>query len=359
MPDFESAMIQRIDEGSEHAQRGVAKAAGKDVHFVALTKLVGSVSVGDEVLLNSTARHMELGTGGEDLVVCNLSAPERSEVSGGHIMKLRYTPSQLDVMVAEAPESPYHEVLQRTDLGGMPVVVCGLHSQMMVAVAALRTRAPGAKLAYVMGDGGALPIHHSRNVASLRSEGVLDGTVTYGHAFGGDVEAVNVYTGLIAAREVLGADAVVVSIGPGVVGTDTPLGHTEMEQGGALCAASSLDGQPIACLRVSFADPRDRHRGVSHHSVSALTIGCPVPVRIAIPKLNQDALGSIMDDVVNAGLWERHRVTVEEVDDMESSLEKLGMRPSSMGRNLSDDPAFFAAAWAAGAAGAKGLKDGR
>ena len=54
--------------------------------------------------------------------------------------------------------------------------------------------------------------------------------------------------------------------GPGIVGTATRLGFSGIEVGPVLDAAAGLGGAPIACLRVSFADPRARHRGVSHHS---------------------------------------------------------------------------------------------
>ena len=64
----------------------------------------------------------------------------------------------------------------------------------------------------------------SRSVAGLREAGWLAGTVTVGQAFGGDLEAVNLHTGLLAAAHVLHADVAVVAQGPGNLGTGSPWG---------------------------------------------------------------------------------------------------------------------------------------
>src|SRR5690606_31758504 len=106
-------------------------------------------------------------------------------------------------------------------------------------------------------------------VRDLRRLGVVDKTVTAGHALGGDVEAVTLFSGLLAARWVLGAAAAVVGMGPGVVGTGTPFGTTAVEVGQHADAASLLGGRVFAAPRLSFADPRPRHRGVSHHTLTA------------------------------------------------------------------------------------------
>src|SRR5216683_3289440 len=90
---------------------------------------------------------------------------------------------------------------------------------------------------------------------TLRGKGLIDLTITCGHAFGGDLETVNVFSGLAAARHVGGAAVAVVAMGPGIVGTETVLGHTGMEQGQTLSATASLGGLPIAPLRISFAEP--------------------------------------------------------------------------------------------------------
>ena len=107
----------------------------------------------------------------------------------------------------------------------MPVVACCLHSQVGVVAAAYHD-AGGTGLVYVMTDGGALPLALSDLVAELVGAGLLAGTVSDGHAFGGTLEAVNVPSALTLARHALSAQAVVIGPGPGVVGTGTSLGNS-------------------------------------------------------------------------------------------------------------------------------------
>ena len=120
---------------------------------------------------------------------------------------------------------------------------------------------PDLKVAYVMTDGGALPASFSRTLDALAAS--LVGVVTVGQAWGGDLEAVTLHTGLLAARHVLRADLAVVTQGPGNLGTGTPWGFSGVAAGEACNAVTVLGGEPIGALRISDADPRPRHRGVS------------------------------------------------------------------------------------------------
>ena len=52
----------------------------------------------------------------------------------------------------------------------------------------------------------------------------------------------------------------IVAMGPGVVGTSSPLGTTALEVAGILDAAAALGGTPIAVLRMSDGDPRPATR---------------------------------------------------------------------------------------------------
>jgi hypothetical protein len=166
--------------------------------------------------------------------------------------------------------------------------------------------------------------------------------VTVGQAFGGDLEAVTLHSGLLAAARVLRADVAVVTQGPGNLGTGTAWGFSGVAAGEAVNAAVAVGARPVAVLRMSEADPRPRHRGVSHHSLTAYG-------RVAL------AAADVVVPSSWAGLAEpartalaRHRLV--EVDDG-GLLEVL--RPwspllSSMGRGLDDDPVAFVAAAAAG-----------
>jgi hypothetical protein len=334
--------------------------AGDRAPAVCYPALTGTCAPGDRVLLNTTAVDLALGTGGMHLVVARVHAaadgehpaPEGvslDEASGGHVMKLRYTPLQRDVLAAEAPESAAHALLEdAVDLGGMPVVCCGLHSQVPLAAAAIKERFPAARIAYVMTDQAALPFALSDLMAASVDAGLVDVTVSCGQAFGASIEAVNLHSGLVAARLVGNADVAIVAIGPGVVGTDTALGHGGVALAEAVNAVAALGGRPVAALRVSFADTRERHRGVSHHSLVALSRLALAPAVVAVPGLPTEIASRVDADLERSGVWDRHRRV-----DVECAIPDLrGVVVRSMGRSVDDDPAFFLAAVAAGAVAA-------
>lgn len=294
---------------------------------------------GDRVVLNTTAVDLGLGTGGFDFVVWNLSRVSYDSVSGGHVMKLRYTPAQADVLAVEAPESPHHSMLESAaSVDGMPVVAASLHSQLLPVVCGLR----GRRVAYVMTDGGALEASFSRTATRLRELGWIAGVVTVGHAIGGDIEAVNVYSGLLAARHVLGAEVAVVGMGPGVVGTSTALGTTALDLGLTVNAAASVGGRPVACVRLSGADARDRHSGLSRHaSVALMTVALAI-ADVPVPKGCAELV---------AELESAHRVVEVDCDGVLDALDEAeshGLAARHMGRKPDEDPLFFQAAGAAG-----------
>ena len=235
---------------------------------LAYPSLVGIPQVGDEVLLNTTALAQGLGTGGYALVV---AVPDRlppDPTGPGHLVKARYTPLQVTVLGVDEQDTEHHALMaEADDLGGMPVVVADLHSALPAVLVGMLATDPDLKVAYVMTDGGALPAWFSRTLDALAAS--LAGVVTVGQAFGGDLEAVTVHTGLLAARHVLGADLAIVTQGPGNLGTGTPWGFSGVAAGEACNAVAVLGGEAVGALRISDADPRPRHRGVSHHSLTA------------------------------------------------------------------------------------------
>jgi hypothetical protein len=232
------------------------------------------------------------------------------------------------------------------DVGGMPVVVADLHSALPAVLAGIRATRPGARVVYVMSDGGALPLWFSRSLAGLAEAGWVAATVTVGQAFGGDVEAVTIHSGLLAARHVLAADLAVVTQGPGNLGTGTRWGFSGVATGEAVNATGVLGGRPVATLRISAADPRPRHRGVSHHSLTAYGRVALVPADVVVPLLPGE-----FGDLVRrsaAALADRHRVVELPVDGLLDVLRAVPVELSSMGRGLDDDEAYFLSAAAAG-----------
>src|SRR5688500_15588085 len=156
---------------------------------LAYPSLVGIPQIGDDVLLNTTALAMGLGTGGYALVV---AVPDRlppDPTGPGHLVKARYTPLQAVVLGVDEQGSPHHDTIaSATSLDGMPVVVADLHSALPAILAGALADRPDAKVSYVMTDGAALPLWFSRTVSDLAE--LLCGTVTVGQALGGDLEAV-------------------------------------------------------------------------------------------------------------------------------------------------------------------------
>lgn len=320
--------------------------ADGSVPAVAYVDLVGEPVPGDRVVLNTTALRLGLGTGGHAFVV---AIPDRlpADPSGpGHLVKGRYTPTQATVLGVDEPDSPHHSILAGADsIDRMPVVVADLHSALPAVLAGVWADRPECSVAYVMTDGGALPIWYSRTVSALRDR--LAGTVTVGQAFGGDVEAVTTHTGLLAARHVLGADITVVTQGPGNLGTGTRWGFSGVSVGETVNAVAALGGRPVGALRVSEADPRPRHRGVSHHAVTAFGRVALVPCDLPVPAGQRPDLAEpVRADL--AWLAEGHRVVEVDGTGLDAALRSSPVRLSTMGRGLDEDYAYFLTAAVAG-----------
>jgi len=335
----------------------IADVDGNPVPALAYPPLVGTPCVGDVVLLNTTALDLELGTGGYALVI---ALPERLPEDApepGYLVKARYTPQQVSVPGVDAQESPHHAILADADsIDGMPVVIADLHSALPAVLAGLRLSLPSARVVYVMSDGGALPIWFSRTVARLREAGWLSAAVTVGQAFGGDVEAVTLHTGLLAARDVLDAEVVVVAQGPGNLGTGTRWGYSGVAAGEAVNAVAALGGRAVASLRISDADPRTRHQGISHHSRTAYGRVALAAADVVVPSLDEPLAGAVEADL--AALGGRHRIVRVSTDGMLDALRSAPVALSTMGRSLDEDPGYFLAAGCAGRHAAALLEGG-
>lgn len=277
----------------------------------------------DIVVANTVGVEMGLGTGGVAMVLPARggAAPQNEN----HFVKLPYTPLQFPVEPVEQAES----------LNGFPVVVLPLHSHLAPACCATKDLQPESRISFVWQEGGALPVGFSKAVRQLKERGLLDVVVTSGNCFGGDVEAPNLYAGLLAAAAI--SDVVLVGIGPGVVGTGSSYGHGGMSAALALNAAYALGAHPVLAPRLSGVDPRERHRGISHHTRSAAKTALG-DIRVAMP--------SSAEGMSTEGLPDRHRMVP--VSYRASGLQtRFGVTFESMGRAYSDDAMFFDAAAAA------------
>ncbi len=339
MPRFETARVTGVISQRRGLQRlAVEMPDNTTARAYALTDLVGDCGIGDSVVCNTTAVDLGLGTGGWHVVHWNNTRSSLELPGPDHIMKLRYTSLQADVGTSEL----LHPEAADAPLGDAPVVVCTVHSQMALVALGFSHASPGSRLAYVMTDGAALPIALSDLVASLVDLGLLTGTVTAGHAFGGDLEAVSAASAFGLARHVLGADALVVCMGPGVVGTGTAMGTTATEAASLLDLAEARGGRPVICVRVSEGDRRPRHRGISHHVGTVLELTHCTPAVAAVPR----SVGGL-DGVVP--------MDVGEVPDPRELMDRHGLDVTTMGRHHDEDAVFFSASIAAGLLAARML----
>jgi hypothetical protein len=296
--------------------------------------LVGEVREGDEVVVNVEALDLELGSGGFDLVHVNLSRGLAGGGAGGeHVMKLNYSSLQHPVEPVERPVG---------ENGGkeMPVLVLPLHGHLGPAAWAAGQVTPGASLGYVQTGGGALPGSLSRDVALLRDRDLLCDHVTAAPAYGGEHEAISVAGALDAAANRLGWDAALVGPGPGIIGSESRLGHGGMAALDSAHAALALGMRTVISPRLSSGDPRPRHREASHHTLTVLGLLLGA-VEIAVPSGNPVVTARLAE----AAGW-RHRLREAPAD--LDGYAAAGLPARTMGRDLSEDPLFFAAPLAAG-----------
>ena len=337
------ATVEAIVQETEKAQILTVTVDGKSEKAVNYLELGERVAAGQQIVVNTTAVDMNLGSGG-----CHFVLPARAQMDKGwgHLMKLRYTPMQLRVNSAEEQDSPWHHLFQDAGgLEGVPVLAAELHSMVAPLALAIKVLAPQAHIVYVVTEGGALPAAFSRNTAVLKELGVISRVITAGHAFGGDIETINIFTGLQAAGRVAKADYVIAAMGPGIAGTGTVYGFSGMEQGTVLQAAFALGGQAILVPRIGFADSRQRHQGISHHSLTVLTRAYLGPVWVPLPLLPGAKCKAIWDQARE--LPKRCRRRWLDGGYIEKIAERHPVLFSSMGHNYQQNPEFFQALGAA------------
>lgn len=340
--EYKYAIVKEILKDYEDLQQITAICEDKEHKAVNYTLFNPKCKIGDKVVLNTTATKLSLGTGGFDFVVFNMSANNNSLEGEGHIMKLRYTPFQFKTLSVEEQESKYHESIKDfKSLEAFPIAVGNLHSQVSVFFETYKKLSGRDKVCvYIMTDAAALPISLSNNIRKLKEYNIIDYTITTGNSFGGDYEAVNIYSAIIMARFILKADAVLVCMGPGIVGTGTKYGFTGIEQGYILDAVAALGGTPIAIPRISFSDKRERHYGLSHHTVTVLkeivNSKCIVPYSID----NYDRSQTVLKQISDNSLDKKHRFLNMENDNNPLVTDFI-VRPSSMGRDYNNEPELF------------------
>ena len=296
--------------------------------------LVGELREGDEVIVNVEAQDLGLGSGGFDVVHVNLTrgldAPGAGEAAA---MKLNYSSIQHSV---DPVECLSEEGARRP----IPVLVLSLHGQLAPAAWAAARAGDGIRVGYVQTAGGALPGALCEDVDELRRRDLLCDHVTAGPTYGGEREAISVAGALAAAAGPLGWDAAIAAPGPGIVGSGSALGHGGMAALDSAHAALALGLETLVAPRMSSADPRQRHRGLSHHTETVLRMLLG-SVRVPAP----DADGWALDRLREA-CGERHEVMVREA--LADEYAVRGLPTTHMGRPIHEETLFYSAALAAG-----------
>jgi hypothetical protein len=297
------------------------------------TALVGPCQEGDDVVVNVEARDLQLGSGGFDVVHVNLTRGLGGRgMPGAHVMKLNYTSLQHAVIPAEGRE------LQLPL--GRPVGVFQLHGQLAPVAWALAHARPNARVGYVQTAGGALPGGMSDTVRQLLNRGLLAGHTTAGPSYGGAQEAI---TTAGAIHDGLTEEGWDVALGSG-----SALGHGGIVALDSAHAAIALGCPTVLTARMSSGDPRERHRGLSHHTRTVLELLLR-PVTLAVPPgvrvfSEMDGIGPALDAARAAG----HEVVETPID--ADGYRVSGLPTRTMGRTFDEDRLFFAAALAAGGA---------
>ncbi len=354
------ATVIRVGAAEGAEQELSISLEGEQRAAIAELGLVGPSEVGDELIVNTQARDLGLGSGGFDLVHANLTRGLAGEgLAGAHVMKLNYTSLQHAV-------APIEDAELELPLG-RAVGVLALHGQLAPVAWAYAQGRPGARLGYVQTPGGALPGGHSRVVRALRERGLLASHITAGPAYGGELEAITTAGALHHGFHALGWDAAVCGPGPGIVGSSSPLGHGGMNALDSAHTALALGASTLLVARMSSGDERPRHRGLSHHTLTVLdmllepvAVALPAGIRSPAGAELRASLGSVFGsarapskpqlelDVDRPARMARHEWRHAPVD-LPGYLAG-GLPAQTMGRSLLQDPLFFGAALAAGSA---------
>lgn len=338
--------VVSIDETGARVVRLTVDVGGERRPAIAYPGLTGGVEPGDEVIVNVAARELGLGSGGFDILHANLA--RESEHGGGdaHVMKLNYTSLQHAVR-------PVEEGLEELSTRpGVPVAVLALHGQLPGVAFALAHQREGVRTGFVQSAGGALPGALSDTVADLVERGLLAGHVTAGAAHGSSLEAVTVEGAIDAGGRSLGWDCAIVGPGPGILGSASALGHGGLAALANAHAALSLGCTVTLVPRLSSGDPRERHRGLSHHSETVLSLLLR-PVRVAVPAGVSLPAGAGLERAIGHSGHEGVRADVSQL--VEAYLSS-GLEAHTMGRSFDEDRDFFLSALAGGAVLAEAIE---
>lgn len=284
---------------------------------VADVALIGAADVGDHVIVNLIAAAAEPGF---DVVHVNLTRGlAGAGTPGAHATKLDFTSLQHAVVPVELSAPAGAPLTLPT---GAPVAICALHAHLAPLAWAFHRAAPGGRLGFVQTTGGALPGGLSETVRILRRRGLLAAHLTAGQAYGGEGDAVTTAGALQHGFAERHWHAAVCGPGPGTLDSGTALGHGGMVALESAHTAAALGCQVVICAAA-------RQGGIADETRMLLELAL-VPFVVA-----------------HAG--ERPRAGLGRHEWRRGHADLDGYAAAGLpARSIEEDPAFFAAALAAG-----------
>ncbi|WAM30622.1 DUF3866 family protein [Caldicellulosiruptor naganoensis] len=299
------------------------------VNFLDINK---KVTVGQEVLVNITARKLKLGSGGYDYILPTNSFCNHSK---GHIMKLRYTPLQFSVLTEEE-KNP--ELFNRIpNFNDLIIVVCELHSMLMPICLYLKECDRNIRISVIINDWGMLNAKLSHNLSFLKENHFVDYVISCQEAFNGDFECINEINSLIFSKS-LDAQVTIISPLPGIVGTGTKFGFSAYKAVNVIEDISRFGGKVVFPIRVSKSEERERHKFVSHHSLTILSY-VNSSVEIPIYQFEDKIFYTQVFKILNNYRTKHILIPIDRIDD--NIVEKYKLLLKTMGRGFEEDSEYF------------------
>lgn len=306
----------------------------------------GICSLMDMVVINSIGNRLKLGTGGYNLVYLNLTVnlkenevPDRNH---GHIIKMKYTPGQIRVKTVEENIEDRNIFDMEAKLTPRPVIFAILHSMLFPLVKTIKYINPNTNISCVYTYGGAMNANNSFILKRMKESGLINSIITAGECYGGDYESINIVTGILFGFNKLKSDIIVICCGPGVAGSSTFYGFSTFDFIGSIYSVKLLGLFPVLIPRISMADKRERHMGLSMQSISILQ-ALDFPIDLPVYRDNEDISGFklVYNQLNKYYLINKHNVHFINNEIIKKTMDSLDSDIKVMGRSYAEDPWFF------------------
>lgn len=349
MLSIENAIVKSIIHEDECIQLIEVVIDKKTETAINYFKQTGRCNINDRILVNTIGVRLGLGTGGYHIVYYVIDSKEKALIcydkKFGHIIKMKYTQIQTRVKAIEEEERYREFFISPLNIGAKPVIFASLHSMLPAVVSVIKDKNPNVNITCIYTYGGAMNCQNSFILRELKYKRLIDNVITVGECFGGDYEAINIYTALIFSFKGLSSDLAIVCCGPGIAGTSTYYGFSSLDLIHPIYASKVLGCNMIVVPRISLKDMRKRHYGISMHTIAILNC-IDFPVYIPIPNSIYDL---VENQLFENGINNKHKVVLVNGYNAGEAMKKAGIKPDVMGRGYMDDMEYFECCGASGA----------